>query len=838
MNECVNIHNIRKRLRGLAYTESTFANQENLRKNVQIALESNNPKDIMKSIEYGCRIIPIQFESVLTLFDALYEYGTTGQLVKMKNYICEEAAPKVRDAKETNTNLKRKLARVKTSINTNINKTISNTQGAIANAINGAKTNFQSNTTQIANNVKSGLGLQSDDKQSEAKQEAYLKCYEDIIGALSICEHCDRILENYDTISRRFNLEKLFIENVNCNGIGDTVIELCHFIETYDMPDYVKYNTVIETAWYGFEQNGIEYNKSELLEAATDYFLMKENGYEFCKEILENTVIFDKQDMPAGMQVITELEPAEGKYNSVFDRLDEVSAQLSETAGMTLVKEQADFDKLFNDYKKSHESKDPNKLAALVRKLYSLNVSNIVDETPNFLKWIRYVFILGNFALHPILGAVVSIGSIFARLKYERDETQKMIKCFDKEIKASEDKMNSTKDPEDKKRLKAYIESLEKAREKIDQYYDNMLSDKELEKKYSDDPDDVEGDSFDDIKTDIKDGADEWDDIDDDDDFDWDKFDEAAVDTIVNTDALIDAKEKYSSIPVNTLTHMSIFNGEDLDSLAKLSVIYPDVWSPDLMESAIQGQLNKIRKNKIAFESAMDRFHKINDYENAISILHSYKAPEIHTIGESKVYLECLVGALESVAIIIDTWDNKNVMVEASFTNALKLASINLKKFMQKLSDKDKAISKTVDMNVNVFMKSVDNALSNENREQVIKGSVLPPASKIIKLAITTGALWLVQPALAVISALGYLGMSAKHRKKERALIIDELDTELKICNKYIERAEAKDDMKALKQLYNIQKSLTRQRQRLEYKMKVDFNQNVPKINTNSDRGY
>ena len=49
------------------------------------------------------------------------------------------------------------------------------------------------------------------------------------------------------------------------------------------------------------------------------------------------------------------------------------------------------------------------------------------------------------------------------------------------------------------------------------------------------------------------------------------------------------------------------------------------------------------------------------------------------------------------------------------------------------------------------------------------------------------------------------------------------------MCEKYIDIAESKNDMKALKQLLTIQKNLKRQEQRIRYKMKVDFNHNVPK---------
>ena len=57
-------------------------------------------------------------------------------------------------------------------------------------------------------------------------------------------------------------------------------------------------------------------------------------------------------------------------------------------------------------------------------------------------------------------------------------------------------------------------------------------------------------------------------------------------------------------------------------------------------------------------------------------------------------------------------------------------------------------------------------------------------------------------------------------------MVLDEIEIELKMCEKYIDIAESKNDMKSLKQLLTIQRNLQRQQQRIKYKMKVDFNQN------------
>lgn len=826
MKNRLQIRDIHKRIKS---TQSSLVEANNIvcMQNASASLKSGYPKDIMRSIELISRKSnPIQFESVLELFDALYESGTTGQIVKMGNYICEEAVPKVRDAKETNTNLKRKLGRLKSKVTTKIDNNIEDALSTVKGKVDAAKSNFKRNTDQIKQNVKTGLGLQ---KRPKSKTEAYIECYESIVESLEKFAECDRIIGNYNDFSKRFNLERLFVENTRINGVKDTVNELCSFADTYDMNTSVKYMLTIESAWYGFEQNGIPYSKKDILETAADYFMMKKDGLKDCKYALENTTIYEPEDIPDCMQVITEEEPEEDEEN-VFSRYEKINSILTQTESVSIVSEGYDFDKIFNDFKKQDTENKESKLTMLVRKLYTKNVDNIVEETPNFLNWIRLVFVLGTVALNPVLGAIVAIGDIFVRLHFERDETEKMIKCFDNEIKKSETKMKSSKDNEEKARLKEYITALKKTRDKIDAYYEKMLTDKEIDAKYDSD---VATDTFGDLKTDIVGDSKDDDDFDfDDDDFNFDDdedFLEAAVDTIDTISTLADDNAHYNNIGMYTITNMDIFNADDLDSLAKLSVTYPDVWAPELVENAINAQVNRIRKGKVTFENALERFRRLNAYDTALKTLHTYKPVQPSTIAECVNDITALNACMEAVNSIIYSYKNRDVMVEASFINSLKLASEKLKKNIQKLSDKDRTISKNVDVSLSQLRKSMENSLTNENREAVIKGSILPSSSKIIKLAITTGALWLINPAVAVITALGYLGLSAKHKRKERQLILDELEVELKMCEKYIDIAESKNDMKALKQLLTIQKNLKRQEQRIRYKMKVDFNQNVPK---------
>ena len=144
------------------------------------------------------------------------------------------------------------------------------------------------------------------------------------------------------------------------------------------------------------------------------------------------------------------------------------------------------FQKMVNDFKQSDEDHKENKLVSLIKKLYTKNVGNVIEGTPNFLTFIRGVFVLGTYAIHPICGAIVTIADYFISMGFKRDETQKMLKAFENEKNKTDKKIETEKDPEKKERLQEYYESLDKAYEKIDEYYESLLTDAEIDQKYDD----------------------------------------------------------------------------------------------------------------------------------------------------------------------------------------------------------------------------------------------------------------------------------------------------------------------------------------------------------------
>ena len=68
--------------------------------------------------------------------------------------------------------------------------------------------------------------------------------------------------------------------------------------------------------------------------------------------------------------------------------------------------------------------------------------------------------------------------------------------------------------------------------------------------------------------------------------------------------------------------------------------------------------------------------------------------------------------------------------------------------------------------------------------------------------------------------------MSARIRKKEKQLVLNELDVELQMADKYIQEAEEKKDMKKLRERLLLKKKLQSQYARLRYNIKIEWQDN------------
>ena len=164
--------------------------------------------------------------------------------------------------------------------------------------------------------------------------------------------------------------------------------------------------------------------------------------------------------------------------------------------------------------------------------------------------------------------------------------------------------------------------------------------------------------------------------------------------------------------------------------------------------------------------------------------------------------------------------ESAELLLELSFTNKLKLAGQNFKKSIVKMSDAEKKISSQMDHAYDRFAYTIEKNMSNKNREAVIKGSVIPSFSSLIKLALAAGTASFVSPVLAAITVMGGLAASKRATANERKYILDEIDIQLNVVKKKIELAESNNDMKSYEQLLRIQRQLESEKHRIIYKKK------------------
>jgi hypothetical protein len=138
------------------------------------------------------------------------------------------------------------------------------------------------------------------------------------------------------------------------------------------------------------------------------------------------------------------------------------------------------------------------------------------------------------------------------------------------------------------------------------------------------------------------------------------------------------------------------------------------------------------------------------------------------------------------------------------------------------MTQKEKEVSKNLDMNFRRLVKGMKDALISDRREAIIKGSVVPSFSKCLKIAIgLAGVAKFGNPAVAVIVAIGGFAMSKHLTKKERILLLDEIETELDVVEKEIQMAESNNNMKKYRALLQYRKDLQRQYQRIRYNVRV-----------------
>lgn len=287
-----------------------------------------------------------------------------------------------------------------------------------------------------------------------------------LINECNMLIACDRVINNQDKLSKLYDIDKVVKENCHFDdeeSIINCVYELSSMIDSIDIDLDIKYNLALENILYTLDKNHIHIDRKSILESITEYFVINHSDdLDTLNDILSEAVYYKDED----------------KIDIDFNiYADEEEISIEEPileASKNPVKD------IINRLKKTPEI-TANSIKGAINKIYTKSSNNIIDETPNFLSWIRQIVLYSTLGVNIYLGCIVIFVDKFIQMSLQRKETDRFLSKFKNERDKAQKKLASVKTEETKKRLQEYIKTLDNNIKKIEDYKENLYSERELD---------------------------------------------------------------------------------------------------------------------------------------------------------------------------------------------------------------------------------------------------------------------------------------------------------------------------------------------------------------------
>lgn len=788
---------------------------------------------------------------VMEVFTIITDNDNESNIQNASNIIEGNIIPKLRNAKQTNALNHYKRGWIKHRHTSMLNDTKDN-----ENAVQKAKANggylgnslhpkrkykrdiYGRKMGEVKGSSQDSEGQQNDEQETNNVEE----CFDRFIHVAYVNEQCDRVLSNHQKLTKRFNLDNVVRKcPLNYQSYQDCILKICNLIETYEIPEGAKYLICLENIMYLMNRNCIPVDNSFIVETVTDYFLMSENDdcdttIKNIKYVIENSKFFSEEELSGvnylfidEQAVIDELENEDDISPIEENKIHDAFLNYKKKRTVTLKKKQKveslKIKKAIHDFKKSHK-KSIESFKATISRIFVNSPEGIINELPDIFAFIRLGVVIGSFAINPFIGVLVTITGFFLKMKVSRERMEIVVAQYTKERDNYKKKMDEAKANGDEKKrekyeklYKQYKSDVNKLEMYQDELYTEAENDKRMEEKYAKEAEAAGGDDFDF----------------DFDDFDMD-FDFEEQTAIKYTEMMAILCEELSYSKSNLMAaisnNISKVPNDDIYSVTEAIKLCNDIVDCPRYINILEDELARTRSNKR--ESYIPSLQRIDAVKECISDIDKIKynsllesayvsvddntIPDIKSLYES---LNCKSNVInDTIEYLNEAKDEKSGM---SFMSKVKIASENLRRFALKAKDKDKQLSMKLDSELGRTMKSAKKAMISDSRESIIKGSFLPSASKCIHIALASGLTALFSPVAAVIGLIGYIGCSKSLTEKERNLILDDIDIEIKMCDKYMKIAEDKDDLTAVREIMKTKRDLERQRSRILYNKKYIF---------------
>lgn len=790
----------------------------------------------------------IAFNKVMEVFTIVTDNDSDSNIMNASNIIESNIIPKLRNAKQTNMLNHYRRGWIKHRHTSMLNDTKDN-----ENAVARAKANggYLGNSLHPKRKYKRDIygrkmgevknSSENSDEQQNEEQENVKECFDRFVHVAYVNEQCDRVLSNHQKLTKRFNLDNIVRKcPLNYQSLQECIFNICNLLETYDMPEGARYLICLENIMYLMNKNCVPVESSFIVETVTDYFLMNENEnidntIRNLKYVIENSKFFSEEEL-SGVQylcideqsLIDELENEDDispvEENKIHDMFLNYKKKRTNTIKKQQKLDSLKIKKIIHDFKKSNK-KSIESFKAAISRIFVNSPEGIINELPDIFAFVRLGIALGTLAINPILGIITIITGYFLKMKVSRERMEIVVAQYTKERDNYKKKMDEATDEKKKEKYEKLYKQYKKDLTKLESYQETLYTeaenDKRMEEKYAKEAEASDGDDFD---------------FDFDMDFDFEE--QTAID-YTNMMAILYEELSYSkaNLMAAISNNISKVSNDDIYNITEAVKLCSDIVNCPRYINILEDEL--VRTRGFQNKSYIPSFQRIDAIKMCISDIDKIK---YNNLLES-VYIELDDDTIPDIKSLYESLSCKNNIINdtieyvsreslneskdgksgMSFMSKLKIASENLKRFALKAKDKDKQLSMKLDSELNRTMKSAKKAMISDSRENIIKGSFLPSASKCIHIALASGATFLISPVLAVIGLIGYIGCSKSLTEKERNLILDDIDIEIKMCDKYMKIAEDKDDLTAVREIMKTKRDLERQRSRILYNKNYIF---------------
>lgn len=310
--------------------------------------------------------------------------------------------------------------------------------------------------------------------------------------------------------------------------------------------------------------------------------------------------------------------------------------------------------------------------------------------------------------------------------------------------------------------------------------------------------------------------------------------DESLITLPAKIDMLLESLESLSEKDANSLIVESFdrFSLDDIDGITQLTKLDPSVIKPSGYQTVLKDTLRTARRKQYKTFEDYEKIDCIKDNLNKLKDIDD-SSDEDMSLDEAIISTKVKEACVNS---LYDFTKYPTTLKEMNIVNTIAMASEKVKAKLSDVSSDVSNLSRQFDAQLDQ-LKGVVNTkdLESENREAVIAGNILPKASRIVKLAITAGVGYFINPAISVIVVLGYLGMSLDAQSKERRKVLEEIELELEMTNRYLKKAEDDGSLEKQRELLKIKKKLESQKARLMYNMAFKHGEALPGKNKDDD---